>query len=438
MLDLDARSARNAVKDATFVRRARRNAPPTAQCRTWPPPSHSARRGDEPVTVGNQLPRLVTLRRAREGLIVDPVAAKRAVLDAGERLGFVDPRVARVEALDRAAFLETWLADGRAGDMRFLLHHKKARLDPRTRYPWARSVVSAFFPYAAPPAPVRRWKEELRGRIAAYALGPDYHDVMTERLSRWREAVRELFPGSEAKGFVDTGAVFEHEWAARAGVGWTGKHTLTLSETRGSYAFLGEIFLEADLEPDAPVSDRCGTCTRCLDVCPTDAIAPGYRLDPRRCISYLTIEHRGVVPPDLRPKIGEWVFGCDLCQTTCPWNDGASSPATERLAPPLARLLALDDDGFERLYGASAIRRAGRIGLARNAAIVLGNTGNPDAVPPLARALRDHDAPLVRRHAAGSLGVLRDATPRAGAALEAARSDPDDGVRGEVETALES
>jgi epoxyqueuosine reductase len=345
--------------------------------------------------------------------------------------------VARVGPVGRDEFFRRWLDEGRAGDMRFLLHHVKARLDPRTRYPWARSVISAFFPYAVPPAPRLDWRRELKGRIAAYAAGPDYHDVMSERLARWAGAITDLLPGVRAAGFVDTAAVFEHEWAARAGVGWTGKHTLTLSEDAGSYAFLGEVFVSAELDPDPPAVDRCGTCTRCIASCPTGAIEPEYRLEPRRCIAYLTIEHRGPIPHELRPSLGEWVFGCDLCQIACPWNGDATRAPDESLAPDLPALLALDDAGFATRYGASAVRRTGRAGLARNAAVVLGNTGNPRAVGALAGALGGHDAALVRAHAAWALGRLAGADPRGPrAALERALRDPDDAVRREAAAAL--
>src|SRR5690606_30503855 len=168
---------------------------------------------------------------------------KREILTAGEKLGFVRPRVATIGRVERDEFFRRWLDDGRAGDMRFLLHHVKVRLDPRTRYPWARSVISALLPSAAPAAPRLDWRRARRGRVAAYAAGPDYHAVMGERLARWAAAVEEIAPGARAAGFVDTAAVFEHEWAARAGVGWTGKHTLTLSEDEGSYAFLGELLV---------------------------------------------------------------------------------------------------------------------------------------------------------------------------------------------------
>jgi epoxyqueuosine reductase len=366
-----------------------------------------------------------------------PATIRSSVLLAGARLGFVRPRVTRIVALERAEFLSRWLAEGRAGDMRFLHHHHKARLDPRTRYPWARTMVSAFVPYPPPPAPFD-WRREMRGRIAAYAFGPDYHDVVAERLRVWANEVAVLAPGSRAAAFVDTGAVFEHEWAARAGVGWTGKHTLTLSEDVGSYAFLAEMLLSLELEPDPPAVDRCGTCDRCVTGCPTGAIEPGYRLEPRRCISYLTIEHRGAIDPAMRPLLGGWIFGCDLCQSACPWNHDATSPERPELSPLLADTVALDASGFDRRYGKSAVRRTGRAGLARNAAVALGNSANPAAVPLLVRALAEHDAPLVRSHAAWALGRLATMAPSAArAALERSLGDPDQQVRGEAIAALD-
>jgi len=363
---------------------------------------------------------------------------RSAIVTAGTRLGFVRPRVTQIVALERNAFYERWIDEGRAGDMRYLLHHRKARLDPRTRYPWARSIVSAFVPYQAPPPAPVDWRAELRGRIAAYALGPDYHDVVAARLRAWADAVEDIVPGCRTAAFVDTGAVFEHEWAARAGVGWTGKHTLTLSEDVGSYAFLAEMLVALELEPDPPAVDRCGVCDRCLAACPTAAIEPGYRLEPRRCISYLTIEHKRAIDRALRPLLAGWIFGCDLCQTACPWNRDAASRPSDELAPLLADTIALDDDGFARRYGASAVRRTGRVGLARNAAVVLGNTGNPAAVAVLARALAEHDAALVRSHAAWSLGRLRDvAGTTARQALERALHDPDEAVVAEARVALD-
>jgi epoxyqueuosine reductase len=362
--------------------------------------------------------------------------ARHEIVTAGERLGFRRVRVTEVVALERGPFLDAWLAEGRAGDMRYLLHHRKARVDPRTRYPWARSVVSAFFPYRPPASPSCDWRRELRGRIAAYALGADYHDVVAERLRQWSDAVRAAVPGTEVRSFVDTGAVLEHEWALRSGVGWTGKHTLTLSEEEGSYGFLAELLVGIELPPDEPVAERCGTCTRCLDVCPTGALEAGYRIDPRRCISYLTIEHRGSIPAELRSRLGEWLFGCDLCQIVCPWNGTAAAEPDPELAPDLREILDLDERAFDARYGASAVRRTGRIGLARNAAVVLGNSDNPAAADALGRALREHHAALVRGHAAWALGRLAAVAPVARTALERARNDPDAFVRDEVAAAL--
>lgn len=395
-------------------------------------------RADKSLPPDALVARLVLAPLSRQGARVGVQHRKSDIAAIGRRLGFVDVRFARIEGLDRGEFYERWLEDGRAGDMRFLLHHKKARLDPRSRYPWARTMVSAFFPYAPPPPPPARWREELRGRIASYALGADYHDTLGERLQRWASEIADAHPGAQARGFVDTAPVFEHEWAARSGVGWTGKHTLTLSETRGSWGFLGELLLDLEIEPDPPVADRCGTCRRCIDVCPTGALEAGYLMDPRKCISYLTIEHRGLIPARWRDSIGEWVFGCDLCQEVCPWNDEPTSSRGEELHPPLVDLIGLSEAGFERRFGRSALRRTGRLGLARNAAVVLGNTDNPEAVAPLVLALHTHEAELVRAQAAGALGRLRgvDASGvRAG--LDGARRDTSALVRDEVEKALE-
>jgi len=360
-----------------------------------------------------------------------------AILEAGAALGFHRPRVARLEPLELEGFLERWLAEGRAGEMGYLRHHRKARIDPRSRYPWARSVISAGFPYRPPALAPIDWRQALTGRIAAYALGPDYHDVIAERLELWVRAIAELAPGVPIKSYVDTGPVLEHEWAAAAGVGWTGKHTLTLSEDAGSYYFLAELLLGIELEPDPPVPDRCGTCSRCIDLCPTAAIEPGYRLEPRRCISYWTIEHRGAIDLAMRPLLANWIFGCDICQIACPWN-AAPAGVEPALTPSLEATLGLDEAAFAVRYGNSAVRRTRRTGLARNAAVALGNSGNPAAVPALGRALVGDPAPLVRSHAAWALGRLRDA---AGAAarqvLEPGLRDPDAEVRSEVARALE-
>jgi len=349
-------------------------------------------------------------------------------------LGFPLAGSAPLDVLERAAFVARWIAEGRAGEMGYLARRMAERMDPRTAFPWAKSMVSLAYPYRPPPSPAGDWRAELRGRIAAYALGADYHDRLRALLERLIVRLRELFPAARFRPYVDTGPVLEREWAARAGLGWIGKNTLVLHRTAGSYFFLAELLTDLTLDAVSLPGGHCGTCTRCLTACPTGALG-AYTMDPRRCISYLTIEHRSGIPLELRPRLDNWIFGCDLCQQVCPWNDGASdAEAGEALAPSLPPILALDDAGFGARFGRTAVARAKRRGLLRNVAVVLGNSGNPDAVPPLVGALGDPE-PLVRGHAAWALGRLGGG--RARRALEAARpreADPE--AAAEIEAAL--
>src|SRR5437899_7416515 len=302
-------------------------------------------------------------------------------------LGFPLAGSAPLGALDRRPFLERWLAEGRAGEMDYLDRRMAERMDPRTAFPWARSIVSLAYPYRPPPPPAGDWSAEVRGRIAAYALGVDYHDRVRALLERLIERLGEVFPGARFHPYVDTGPVLEREWAARAGLGWIGKNTLLLHRSAGSYFFLAELLTDLALDAVPLPADHCGTCTRCLTACPTGALE-AYAMDPRRCISYLTIEHRSAIPVALRPQLDNWVFGCDLCQEACPWNgDASDSDAGEALVPRLPALLELDAAGFRARFGRTAVARAKRRGLLRNVAVVLGNTGNPEAVPPLTGAL---------------------------------------------------
>jgi epoxyqueuosine reductase len=228
----------------------------------------------------------------------------------------------------------------------------------------------------------------------------------------------DVFPPARFRGSVDTGAILEREWAMRAGLGWIGRNTLVLHRTGGSYFFLAELFTDLTLDELPLPADHCGSCTRCLAVCPTGALE-AYAMDPRRCISYLTIEHRGPIPLELRPALENWIFGCDLCQEVCPWNGDARDPADDpALAPYLPDLLTLDEPGFEARFAATVLARTKRRGLLRNVAVALGNSDNPEAVAPLADALGDPE-PLVRSHAAWALGRLSG--PAARRALEAAR-----------------
>jgi len=365
------------------------------------------------------------------------IPREQIIANQARRLGFTLAGVTPIEALPRGDFLQRWIAEGRAGEMRYLERRSAQRLDPRVVYPWARAIIVLAFPYAPPPPPRDDWRITLRGRIAAYALGPDYHDYVQVALDRLAAQLREIFPGSRHLTYVDTGPVLEREWATRAGLGWMGKHTLLLSRDEGSYFFLGELLTDLELDALPLPTDHCGTCRRCVDACPTGALDGDYTMDPRRCISYLTIEHRSAIPPALRPAMSNWIFGCDLCQVACPWNDAPPPPDGEPSHfPRLPMLLALDDTAFAAQFRGTALLRPGRRGLLRNACVALGNTGNPAAAGPLTGALHDAE-PLVRGHAAWALGRLGDAAGRR--PLEQAHAtEPDPDVRSEISAALES
>jgi len=353
--------------------------------------------------------------------------------------GFLLAGFARLERLDdREAFFNRWLAEDRTAEMTWLARDPARRLDPRILDPHLRSVISLAYPYMPPRPPNRDWRAELRGRIAAYAIGPDYHDTVLARARTVAATLERLAPAATVRLYVDTGPILEREWAARARLGWFGCNTNLLNRYHGSYFFLAEILTDVALETSAePYRDHCGTCRQCLDLCPTGALTDGYLLEPRVCISYLTIEHRGVIAPELRAKLGNWIFGCDICQEVCPWNDDrtAATSVCDDLMPSLAELLSLDADGFSRRFRGSAIKRTKRRGLLRNAAIALGNSRNPAALPILARTLESEPESLVRAHAAWAIGQLGGA--EAHRVLDQSRSrEPDRAVQNEIESAL--
>ncbi|TMQ70292.1 MAG: tRNA epoxyqueuosine(34) reductase QueG [Candidatus Eisenbacteria bacterium] len=342
-----------------------------------------------------------------------PDQAARAIKARALELGFEAVGIASATPLDARAHYEAWLAAGRHGGMGYLASpkHRARRDDPARLLRDLRSVVCVALCHE----PARDAARDRRlGRIARYAAGEDYHRVMRDRLlalERWIE--RELLPGSRALWYSDTGAILERGWAERAGLGWIGKHAGLLSEPLGSWFLLGEVLVDRELTPDPPpATERCGTCRRCLDACPTGAIVAPYQVDARRCISYLTIELRGPIPVELRPSVGDWIFGCDVCQEVCPWNRFAPPAREARLhARPLEgwtleRFLALDERAFDTLFAGSPIRRARRGGFLRNVCVALGNRGEAAAVPALARSLAEDAEPLVRAHAAWALGEI--------------------------------
>ncbi|MGC9336426.1 MAG: tRNA epoxyqueuosine(34) reductase QueG, partial [Anaerolineae bacterium] len=255
--------------------------------------------------------------------------------------------------------------------------------------------------------------EGHRGRVSRYAWGTDYHDVILRKMHQLAQWISEqLGRRLTYRTYVDTGPLLERELAQQAGLGWIGKNANLIHPKLGSYFFLGELLTDLELEPDAPFSDeRCGSCTACLDACPTGALTAPHTLDARRCISYLTIEHRGAIPEETRPLIGDWVFGCDVCQEVCPWNRRFAHPGRRPAfravhdTLDLVEMLKLDEDAFRSRFRETPLWRARRAGLARNAAVVLGNLGDPRAIPALEHALSDAD-PLVAEHALWALSRL--------------------------------
>jgi len=327
--------------------------------------------------------------------------------------GFDMVGVARADALDRdAASLDAWLDGGRHASMSWMESYRDRRKDPRALLPGCRSVIVVGVNYW----PGEDGAETPTGaaRVALYARARDYHKTMGRRLKRLAGWLTER-TGETARAFVDTGPVLERAWAQRAGVGWIGKNANLLTQTAGSWLLLGEVLSVAELEPDpGPHTDHCGTCTACLDACPTDAIVEPGVVDARACISYWTIEHRGEVPEDRRAGNGDWIFGCDICQQVCPWNEShAKVSATEAYEPRKdlrgldpAEILALDEATFRERYSGTPLMRAKWEGMRRNACIVLGNRGDATAESLLRSALDDDD-PVIRSHAAWALERVR-------------------------------
>ena len=333
--------------------------------------------------------------------------------------GFDLVGIARADAPPDLAFFAEWVSRGHAGEMAYLTSQVAKRSDLRTAFPWARSILCVGLQYDTP-RPYSTAVPASRGWISRYAWGDDYHDVMKAMLDRVVERLRAEAGPFESRAYVDTGPIAEKAWAAAAGLGAWGKNACLLHPEHGSWFFLGEIVTDLDLPADGPRADMCGTCTACLDACPTRALVAPYVLDATRCISYLTIEVRGSVPEEHREGMGRHVFGCDICQDVCPWNrrrrhhgGAAFEPRPGAEAPDLAALASLGEEEFRERFRRSPVKRAKRRGLLRNVAVALGNAGEASHRPVLERLAGDED-PVVREHAAWGLRRLEERLSSAG------------------------
>lgn len=341
----------------------------------------------------------------------------QAVKQEARRLGFTEAGITSPESPPHVPAYENWLLLGRHGSMGYLAdeHARIYRRDPRLIMPECRSILILGMHYPDPKTAAPEEEAGLSGQVAAYAWGRDYHIVLPERLRALSMFIEQLAGNPVPhRWYTDTGPIMERDLAQRAGLGWIGKNTCLINPKNGSYFLLAEILLGIELEPDPPfTADRCGTCTRCVEACPTGCILPDRTLDARRCIAYLTIENKGEIPSELRSQMGNRVFGCDVCQVVCPWNrfaakenDNGRVPAPDLTRPDLRADLVLTPHGFNRKFKDSPIQRVRRRGYLRNVAIALGNSRNPAGIPALEWALQD-DEPIVRSHAEWALRRIR-------------------------------
>jgi epoxyqueuosine reductase len=324
-----------------------------------------------------------------------------------QRIGFDACRIARLTSpAPHAENFHAWIAAGEYGDMTWMAERPARRADPRLVMPEAASIIVVAMNYLVPSDA----RVAGSGRIARYAWGDDYHAIMEEKLRDLALALESM--GGTHRLYVDTGPVLERSWATAAGLGWNGKSTVQIHPTLGTWFFLGEILTSLDLAPDAPAKDRCGTCTRCIVACPTQAITAPHHLDARRCLSYLTIEHRGSIPMEFRRALGDRIYGCDECLDVCPWNRFAQASQESALAARpyvgqwrLRDFLKLDDAAFRTLFRWSPIKRIKRSAFLRNVCVALGNVGTRDDLPSLAAAVETEDA-LIAEHARWAIGEI--------------------------------
>jgi epoxyqueuosine reductase len=360
------------------------------------------------------------------------------VISEARAAGFVATRVTVPSAVGTEAGerLALFLREGRHGDMAWMATTAARRSHPLALWPQVRSIVMLGMSYAPEEDPLAVLAERSRGAVSCYAQSRDYHDVVKAGLKRVAAALARA-SGADVKVLVDTAPLMEKPAAQAAGLGWQGKHTNLVSRAHGSWLFLGALLTTAEIAPDPPEADRCGSCRRCLDVCPTDAFPAPYQLDARRCISYLTIEHKGHIAREMRGPMGNRVFGCDDCLAVCPWNKFAAAAREARLAvreearsPRLAELLALDDARFRARFAGTPVRRTGRDRVVRNALIAAGNSGDAALVPAVERLIADA-SPLVRAMAAWALKALAGTEAWVAARTRYAGRETDSAVRAE-------
>jgi epoxyqueuosine reductase len=339
-------------------------------------------------------------------------------------LGFTIARVAPVAPPQHIAIYKQWIRAGMHGGMGYLAQAQSVekRADPRLIMPEARAVLILGIPYYNPDSLEPPADTGIYGKVASYAWGMDYHSTIPPRLNQAARIIEE-FVGRKVttRGYTDTGPILERDFAQRAGLGWIGKNTCLIIPGRGSYFLLSELFLDVEIEPDFPfLPDQCGSCTRCIDSCPTACIRNDRTIDARRCISYLTIENKGEIAEDLRSALGNWIFGCDICQQVCPWNQRFAppeghpdfAPRPNLAQPELTGELALSVEEFNRKFKDNPIRRAKRRGYLRNITIALGNSRDPKAILSLENCLEHEVEPLVRQHAAWALGRIGTSAAR--------------------------
>ena len=364
------------------------------------------------------------------------------IKSAAQELGFELVGISPVKLPPHGESFARWLRDGFAGELGYMSRTEALRRDPHELVPWAKSIISVGMNYFTPHGRPKD-SNSAEGWISRYAWGDDYHDLMKARLEKLLDTVRALCGEAiEGRAFVDSGPVLERDFAGVAGLGWVGKNTQLISPKRGSWFFLGELFVDLPLDYDRPMRDRCGQCDLCLKACPTQAFVGPYVLDARRCISYLTIELKGAMPRHLRPLVGNHIFGCDICQEVCPYNvkaqataEAAFGPRAGLHAPQLIPLLSMTEAQFRERFRGSPILRAKRRGFLRNVAVALGNLKSQEAVPALIAALDDTE-PLVRGHAAWALGEIGGSLAES-ALVGRLQLESDVEVSGEIATAMD-